>query len=940
MVCKNRELIYFDPTFTGTENFSGDFSPVEKELRKEFLSKYASELKVYYGLGKLPEKVVKANEMDELLKKYAWTENVDKNTIQIEEMDAFVRDRKSDYKGWQLYTFGAKVSENELCFSDGVTPPVSAAKYEFDGRERLKICKFSFWVDNFRPHAKKKGVTVVSGKFFELRKGGKTILKLHLLAGGELYYLDGSELRTHPKYVRLFEGKEKSWVDVTICFKEKTCDLFIGEELYGQELPLYNGENPDTFFVSGGKDPLGEWKVKPILLHSETINIQNFFVPEEEKELLETPLGRVKLPFAIGTELNKDKELVFRKKFDFNDKKHAKLTIKSIDPCGYVYLNGRLVCEADNFLTKKIFVEKFLKKEGNLLEIVVLPRAPEVFYQWHSHSDPYNGWFFRGGVIETYDDNYADDLCVVTESLENDSVRCTFTMSIEGKGITRVSMRKIYPQVGQEKEIDNFAYYGKVDFSKKYTLKAETWSPEQPNLYEFIIRIKDDRGNIFEKRLETGFRTIEQKNGKFYLNGKRILLNGALSMQFLPPYEEIPVNHVCASDSQIVTQIEQIKRMNGNTLRMHFLGYGSNDERYAKFADRAGCLLIWTTRLIDSIESVLIDPEWKMANAYIEQIKEVRQYPSIIMWEGSNEASGQLSQVDCVYDEFVTAVKKADKTRLLCPCSHLYYGGGIYGERSDCGYYQDDGKSDQYFNEIESSFGWKDESVVRSAHTYAILLGYGTSWEKFVKQDWPSQRGLLESKEHAYAITEYAVIGRACPYVPEAKEYFNANSYELGNEFASLGVWLSDEEYELSQAHQALCALYANKKMRMLDIDGMLWCCLQGGANDGAYLKPIIDFYGYAKFAYYILRDYYRNNYCIIDCDGPFWNTNTTLKPVLIAEEGEYQVKVIMADEKDRIVFEKEYCVVANTWQTSLAPCIPNLKNKGYYTITTETIKK
>lgn len=940
MVHRNRELIYFDPKFTGTENFSGEFSPVGNEKRKEFLTKYAAELKKHYGLGALPQKVVDPNELEGLLKQYALPKKDNKSVIQIDEMEAFVRERVSPYKGWQLYTFGAKVCDDVLCFSDGITPPVPAAKYEFEGKERLKICKFSLWVDKLRPHAKKKGVTIVSGKFFELRKGGKTVLKLHLLADGELYYLDGFELRTHPKHIRLGEVAEKTWSDITICLKEKTCDVFVGEELLGKELALYNGENPDTVFVSGGRDPLGEWKVKPILLQSATASIENFFEKEEEKSIRETSLGQVKLPFAIGTQLNKDKELVFRKRFNINGKKHAKLTIKSIDPCGYVYLNGQLVCEADNFLTKKVFIQKFLKEGDNLLEVVVLPRAPEVFYQWHSHSDPYNGWFFRGAFIETYEDNYIDELCVVTKRVGGGEVCCTVTASIECNGVARIYVRKIYPEVGEEKEIDNFAYYGKIAFAKDYTLKAEAWSPEAPNLYEFTVRIKDEAGDIFEKSIETGFRTIEQKNGEFYLNGKRILLNGALSMQFLPPYENIPVNHVCATDAQIVTQIEQIKRMNGNTLRMHFLGYGSNDERYARYADRAGCMLIWTTRLIDSVESVLIDPKWRMANAYVEQIKEVRQYPSIIMWEGSNEASGELSRVDGVYDEFVSAVKKADPSRLLCPCSHLYYGGGIYGERSDCGYYQDDGKSDQYFNKAESSFGWKDEKVVRSAHTYAILLGYGTSWEKFVAQDWPSQKGLLESKEHAYAITEYAVIGRACPHVPEAKAYFNANSYELGNEFASLGFWLSDEEYELSQAHQALCALYTNKKMRMLDVDGMLWCCLQSGANDGSYLKPIIDFYGYAKFAYYVLRDYYRNNYCVMDCDGPFWGADTTLKPVLIAEEGEYRVKVTLADDNDNIVFEKEYDAVANSWQTPLAAVAPNLKNVGYYTLTTETTKK
>ena len=208
-------------------------------------------------------------------------------------------------------------------------------------------------------------------------------------------------------------------------------------------------------------------------------------------------------------------------------------------------------------------------------------------------------------------------------------------------------------------------------------------------------------------------------------------------------------------------------------------------------------------------------------------------------------------------------------------------------------------------------------------------------WKKFVDQAWRSQPALFESRDHAYIISEYAIIGRACPYTLESKKYYNPNSYELGNEFASLGFWLSDEEYELSQAHQALCAAYANKKMRILDVDGMLWC-LQSGANDGSYLKPIIDFHGYAKFAFYILKDYYRDNYCVLDCDGPFWNKQSVIKPVLISKEGKYNVVVTVINEREEIVQEETYYVETNTWQTKLKPIALQIEKVGYYRIQTE----
>ena len=380
--------------------------------------------------------------------------------------------------------------------------------------------------------------------------------------------------------------------------------------------------------------------------------------------------------------------------------------------------------------------------------------------------------------------------------------------------------------------------------------------------------------------------------------------------------------------------------MNANVARLHILGYGTNDERWAKFADRAGCMLIWTTRLIDSVESVFLNDKWDMAEAYATQLKEVRQYPSIIMWEGSNEACGLLPQVDKMYDNFVSAVKAVDKTRLLCPCSHLYYGGGLYDDSADnCEYYQENGLADQDGNPAKSSFGWLDKSVVRSAHTYAITLGYGCEWEWLVEQPWLSQEAMLKSKDHAYIVSEYSIIGRMCPYTKEAKTYFNPDSYELVNEYASLDRRLNNDEYELSQAHQALCALYANKKMRILDADGMLWCCLTGGANDAAYLKPIIDFYGYPKLGYYVLRDYYKKNYCTIDCDGPFWGENSLIKPVLLAEKGDYDVRVTVKQD-ETTVFEKKYSVKNENWITPLEPCVVPFEKEGYYTVVTEVEKR
>lgn len=182
-------------------------------------------------------------------------------------------------------------------------------------------------------------------------------------------------------------------------------------------------------------------------------------------------------------------------------------------------------------------------------------------------------------------------------------------------------------------------------------------------------------------------------------------------------------------------------------------------------------------------------------------MKEVINHAGIIMWEGSNEFHSTRRVLDKMFDEYVTAVKRTDDTRLICPCSHLYYGGGLYGDKGF--YYQDDGEADQDLSPCESSFGWKDESVVRSAHNYEILLGYGGRWDVFRKQGWKSRPALLKSKKHAYIISEFAIVGRQDDRTEECKTYVKNDSYELADEKRAFGKGYDELDFKLSQAYQA-----------------------------------------------------------------------------------------------------------------------------------------
>ena len=458
------------------------------------------------------------------------------------------------------------------------------------------------------------------------------------------------------------------------------------------------------------------------------------------------------------------------------------------------------------------------------------------------------------------------------------------------------------------------------------------WTCENPALYTVRAELIENGNPVDDEIIETGFRIIEQKNGDILLNGKKILLNGALWMQFLPPYENIVLSHICPTTKEIVWQAAMTKALNGNVARFHMLGYGNNDPRFAEVCDRLGLMNIWTTRLIDSAETIDVKNGWRAGKIYAEQMQEVINHPSIIMWEGSNEFHSSRAVLDKMYDEFVKTVKAADETRLICPCSHLYYGGGLYGNKGF--YYQDDGKFNQDFEPCESSFGWKDEKVVRSSHNYEILLGYGNRWDIFREQAWKSQPALFKSKDHAYIISEFAIVGRQDNRTKEAEIYHKDDSYELADEKRAFGEAYEKLDFKLSQAYQALCAYNTVKYMRYLGADGLMWCSLSGGANDGSYIKPPIDFYGYKKQAFYALKEGFAETICFDKKVGVAYNGKYVCEPVLTgAEKGKtYNVKIEIKNQSGKVVCEKTMTVKATGFTFDLNPFEVDLRD-GYYSV-------
>ncbi len=843
------EFVRIDRQFeAGRLDFYGACSPLDAAAQKEFLAAYDAYATRRYGETAIFEKAVTEAEAMEMAARIG----VGHSPLVFE---AYSRPRHTLWRGWHLYTHRARLNTETatLFLDDQYAFPVPSAVFAYPkplSRLSLSVCIGRGFLRDLP-----EGINpTTTGRSIELRQGHTEVIKLMFAPDGTFCYKDGTVRPYHYEVHKLDTFLPDAWNHLELVFFDKTFDLTFGGVTH--TFRYQTDAVPDTLFFGGGMQPTDEWQVRIEEMTDTDGRIIPLFTPAMHDPRPTTPLGSVTLPCALGTHLHRDEELVLTTTFDWNGAGRVNLACESLDPGGTVFVNDTPVSYRDNFMGFTLDVTKATIVGSNTLTLIVDPRAPEVLYPWHRHKDPYHAWYASRVDVFIEECHIPTSPALFTTAVTDRTAEVTLHWDLSSLAPGRadgysVTLAPAYPTPGEPYPVTSGVLAGDLDLP--LSLSVTPWTPECPVLYDVTVSLYVGGRPLTAQTVQTGFRTIEQEKGAFCLNGRRILLKGALSMQFLPPYDRIPVNHVCPTDAEIVRQALEVKRMNGNCLRMHQLGYGTNENRFAEICDKLGVLLIWTTRLIDAAENMMWTEDWRQRADYSAQMQSVINHPSIIMWEGSNELHTDLAHIDRVYDTFVDTVRSVDPTRLICPVSHLYYGGGIY--ECGCRYYNHDGTLDESGNPATASYGWTDPRVVRSAHTYCLLLGYGTSWQNMATQNWKWQGEMLEDPHRAYMVSEYAVIGRQNPETPEARAFINKDSYEFGDEQAALHFTFADDEWRLSQAFQALCAGVATARLHRFGADGMLWCCLSSGANNASYLKPPLDFYGYKKWAYYALTE-------------------------------------------------------------------------------------
>jgi hypothetical protein len=196
----------------------------------------------------------------------------------------------------------------------------------------------------------------------------------------------------------------------------------------------------------------------------------------------------------------------------------------------------------------------------------------------------------------------------------------------------------------------------------------QLWDLENPALYEAELSLlRDDQ--VIDTHVESfGFRTVEARDGKVWLNDRPVFLAGALDQDYYPHTMCTP-----PSDAFVREQIELAKELGLNCLRCHIK---VPHPRYLDWADRLG-MLIWAE--LPSWETFTPEAARRGRETLAGMIERDHNHPCIVAWTIMNESwgidLGDADQRAWLY-ETVDLTHEWDPTRVVVdnsPCRSNFH---------------------------------------------------------------------------------------------------------------------------------------------------------------------------------------------------------------------------------------------------------------------------
>jgi len=364
-------------------------------------------------------------------------------------------------------------------------------------------------------------------------------------------------------------------------------------------------------------------------------------------------------------------------------REHVELVFDGLDTLAQVRLNGQKILDADNMFRRwSVDVKPLLRRGANTLEVTF--RSPvKALRPWlaeqpyglpgtydsafgdepagrnssiYVRKAPYqSGWdwgpriitagIWKDVALQAWDATRVDDLHIAQPRVDAEvaQLEAQLTLQAGRSGPVQVSLQVLDPEgrqvalLEQERIVDPGS--NRIDLPLRIA-RPRRWFPAgygAQDRYTFVASARDADGSVQQLRRVTGLRTVELRRQKdqwgrsmeIVVNGIPIFAKGAN----LIPLDSFPSR---VTEATMRRTLQDARDANMNMLRMWGGGH-YQDERFYAIADELG-IMIWQDFMFGgAVPPYDVAFRENTRQEAIEQVRRLRDHPSIVLWCGNNE---------------------------------------------------------------------------------------------------------------------------------------------------------------------------------------------------------------------------------------------------------------------------------------------------------------
>jgi tetratricopeptide (TPR) repeat protein len=394
-----------------------------------------------------------------------------------------------------------------------------------------------------------------------------------------------------------------------------------------------------------------------------SITEKNEIKPNWEAEKILVPYPIESALSGVKKELLPSQNLWYRKRIQkpiLKDGEKVILNFGAVDWQATVFLNGKEIGQHQGGYTAFSFdITNALMSGTNELVVKVFdptdqgisPHGKQVLNPGNIYYTPSSG-IWQTVWLETVPAVHIEEL-VMTPDIDKG------VLNLEIKGATEVKPEIIvYDPVSKQEVSRRFASLEMTSRGYQGTIKipnAKLWSPDDPFLYDLVVRLKKDGKVLDEVKSYFGMRKVSiAKDSKgvdrIMLNNKYTYNLGTLDQGFWPDGL-----YTAPTDEALAFDIKAIKAMGFNTIRKHIK---VEPARWYYHADKLG-VMVWQD-MVNPNQGLPEGSKQEFEKESKEILTQLHNYPSITTWVLFNEKWGAYDQ-----ERLTKWVKETDPSRIV-----------------------------------------------------------------------------------------------------------------------------------------------------------------------------------------------------------------------------------------------------------------------------------